>query len=247
MRMHDGLVRARVTAGGKNHPVTGGMIETAENLRREPAIGRDEQDRLALESHRRAVSAQSRACSLRRSFPSRYEAAGARRSSSSMSTRARTSLSRNWRRSKPSGTRTRKPPSPPATPAVSPPPRHFVWSHREAAERQGLTLLVRLTSWSLAGVQPKVIGIGPVPSTAGALEVGRLKLAEIDVIELNEAFAVQALAVMLEWKFGDRDLERTDVHGSGLSMGNPVGATGARMLGTMALGSLIDSMAVSVL
>ena len=164
-----------------------------------------------------------------------------------MSTRARTSLSRNWRRSKPSGTRTRKPPSPPATPAVSPPPRHFVWSHREAAERQGLTLLVRLTSWSLAGVQPKVIGIGPVPSTAGALEVGRLKLAEIDVIELNEAFAVQALAVMLEWKFGDRDLERTDVHGSGLSMGNPVGATGARMLGTMALGSLIDSMAVSVL
>ena len=61
-----------------------------------------------------------------------------------------------------------------------------------------------------------------------------LKLAEIDVIELNEAFAVQALAVMREWKFGDRDLERTDVHGSGLSMGNPVGATGARMLGTMA-------------
>ena len=118
-----------------------------------------------------------------------------------MSTGARTSLSRNWRRSNPSsGTRTRK-----ATVTAGNASGQneaaalCVVSSREAAERQGLTPLVRLTSWSLAGVQPKVMGIGPVPSTAGALELAGLKLAEIDVIELNEAFAVQALAVMREW------------------------------------------------
>src|SRR6185436_18853737 len=61
-----------------------------------------------------------------------------------------------------------------------------------------------------------------------------LKLSDIDLIELNEAFAAQALAVMREWKFGPADLERTNVHGSGISLGHPVGATGTRMLATLA-------------
>jgi acetyl-CoA C-acetyltransferase len=55
----------------------------------------------------------------------------------------------------------------------------------------------------------------------------------MDLIELNEAFAAQALAVMREWRFGEKDLERTNVHGSGISLGHPVGATGARMLATL--------------
>jgi acetyl-CoA C-acetyltransferase len=61
-----------------------------------------------------------------------------------------------------------------------------------------------------------------------------LQLSDIDLIELNEAFAAQALAVMREWGFGAGDLERTNVHGSGISLGHPVGATGGRMLATLA-------------
>ena len=105
---------------------------------------------------------------------------------------------------------------------------------REAAEQHGLTPMVRLVSWAVAGVPPRTMGIGPVPATARALEQAGLTLADIDVIELNEAFAAQALAVMREWKFTEADHERTNIHGSGISLGHPVGATGTRMVGTLA-------------
>jgi acetyl-CoA C-acetyltransferase len=104
----------------------------------------------------------------------------------------------------------------------------------EKAAALGLTPLVRLVSWGVAGVPPNVMGIGPVPATAVALGKAGLTLADIDVIELNEAFAAQALAVMREWDFTDTDRERTNVHGSGISLGHPVGATGGRMLATLA-------------
>lgn len=78
------------------------------------------------------------------------------------------------------------------------------------------------------------MGIGPVPATEVALNKAGLQLSDIDLIELNEAFAAQALACMREWNFADGDLERTNVHGSGISLGHPVGATGGRMLATLA-------------
>ena len=74
--------------------------------------------------------------------------------------------------------------------------------------------------------------LGKYKITKGCIYVK--KLDDIDIIELNEAFAAQALAVMREWKFTDADHERTNVHGSGISLGHPVGATGGRMLGTLA-------------
>jgi acetyl-CoA C-acetyltransferase len=76
------------------------------------------------------------------------------------------------------------------------------------------------------------MGIGPVPSTALALERAGLELDEMDLIELNEAFAAQVLAVLREWELGD-GLERVNVNGSGISLGHPVGATGARILTTL--------------
>jgi acetyl-CoA C-acetyltransferase len=104
----------------------------------------------------------------------------------------------------------------------------------EKADELGLTPLVRLVSWGSAGVAPNIMGIGPVPATEVALAKAGLQLSDIDVIELNEAFAAQALAVMREWKFGVADRDRTNVQGSGISLGHPVGATGGRMLATLA-------------
>ena len=94
--------------------------------------------------------------------------------------------------------------------------------------------LVRIVSWGLAGVAPKIMGIGPVPATEKALAKAGITLADVDVIELNEAFAAQALACTREWKFTESDFERTNIHGSGISLGHPVGATGGRMLATLA-------------
>jgi acetyl-CoA C-acetyltransferase len=104
----------------------------------------------------------------------------------------------------------------------------------EKAADLGLRPLVRLVSWGLAGVEPKIMGIGPVPATAVALAKAGLVLSDIDVIELNEAFAAQALAVMREWNFTGADRDRTNIHGSGISLGHPVGATGGRMLAGLA-------------
>ena len=106
-------------------------------------------------------------------------------------------------------------------------------THPANAERLGLRPLARLVSWAVAGVPPRTMGIGPVPATARALERAGLKLGDLDLIEVNEAFAAQVLACTREWGFGEADWERTNVHGSGISLGHPVGATGGRILATM--------------
>jgi acetyl-CoA C-acetyltransferase len=77
------------------------------------------------------------------------------------------------------------------------------------------------------------MGIGPVPATAKALDRAGLKLSDMDLIELNEAFAAQVLACTKEWGLGDDDWDRFNVHGSGISLGHPVGATGGRILATL--------------
>jgi acetyl-CoA C-acetyltransferase len=77
------------------------------------------------------------------------------------------------------------------------------------------------------------MGIGPVPAVAKALDGAGLKLADIDLIELNEAFAAQVLACTREWNFTSGDFGRLNVNGSGISLGHPVGATGARILATL--------------
>ncbi|MEA2224884.1 MAG: acetyl-CoA C-acetyltransferase, partial [Solirubrobacteraceae bacterium] len=105
-------------------------------------------------------------------------------------------------------------------------------THREKAAELGLAPLARLVSWAVAGVAPETMGIGPIPATARALERAGLTLAQMDLIELNEAFAAQALAVLSEWDLPD-GLQRVNVHGSGISLGHPVGATGARILATL--------------
>jgi acetyl-CoA C-acetyltransferase len=102
----------------------------------------------------------------------------------------------------------------------------------ERAEELGLKPLARLVSWAVAGVPPRTMGIGPVPAVAKALARANLSLDDLQLIELNEAFAAQVLAVLREWDLSD-GLERVNVNGSGISLGHPVGATGARILATL--------------
>jgi acetyl-CoA C-acetyltransferase len=104
---------------------------------------------------------------------------------------------------------------------------------REKAEALGLRPLARIVSWAAVGVEPERMGFGPVPSTKRALERAGLALKDIDLIELNEAFAAQVLACTTAWALGRADFERLNVNGSGISLGHPVGATGVRILATL--------------
>jgi acetyl-CoA C-acetyltransferase len=91
------------------------------------------------------------------------------------------------------------------------------------AARRGLKPMGRLVAYAHAGVDPKYMGIGPVPAVRKVLERANLTIKDMDVIELNEAFAAQALAVMRDL---DLPLDRTNPNGSGISLGHPIGATG---------------------
>ena len=234
--VHDGLTRGRATAGGKNYPVPGGMIETAENLRREYGIPREEQDRLALQSHQRAAAAIDSGVWAEEIVPVTIKTRKGTETVTAdehirrdASLEALAKLRPIMGKTDPEATVTAGNASGQNDAAAL-----CVVTTAAKAASLGLTPYVKLVSWGHGGVEPKIMGIGPVPATARALSRAGLELKDIDVIELNEAFAAQALAVMREWKFTDADHERTNVHGSGISLGHPVGATGCRMLGTLA-------------
>ncbi|PJK20754.1 acetyl-CoA C-acetyltransferase [Mycolicibacterium goodii] len=236
VQIHDGLARGRTTAGGKFHPVPGGMLETAENLRREYNIGRTEQDELAVRSHQRAVAAQADGVLAEEIIPVTVRTRkGEETISVDEHPRADTTIEALAKlkpillKQDPEATVTAGNSSGQNDAASM----CIVTTPGKAADL-GLRPLVRLVSWGSAGVAPNIMGIGPVPATEVALAKARLTLADIDLIELNEAFAAQALAVMREWTFGEADHERTNVRGSGISLGHPVGATGGRMLATLA-------------
>jgi acetyl-CoA C-acetyltransferase len=236
VRVHDGLARGRSTAGGRHYPVPGGMLETAENLRRQYSISRQEQDELAVASHQRAVAAQKDGILAEEIIPVTVRS---RRSEELIDTdehpRADTTVESLSKlkpvllEHDPDATVTAGNASGQNDAASM-----CLVTTPEKAGELGLTPLVRLVSWGVAAVPPNVMGIGPVPATEVALAKAGLQLSDIDLIELNEAFAAQALAVMREWHFGVDDRERTNVHGSGISLGHPVGATGGRMLATLA-------------
>ncbi|MEY4710828.1 MAG: hypothetical protein RIS88_278, partial [Pseudomonadota bacterium] len=99
-----------------------------------------------------------------------------------------------------------------------------VMASGEAVRAHGLKPLARLVAYAHAGVDPRIMGIGPVPATRQALARAGLKVQDLDVIESNEAFAAQACAVMQQL---DLDPARVNPNGSGISLGHPVGATGA--------------------
>jgi len=233
--LHDSLARGRVTAGGRLHPVPGGMLETAENLRRQYGIARSEQDELSVRSHHRAVAAQRSGAFAEEIVPVEVRTRKGtvliesdEHPRPDTSIEALSALAAVLGKSDPEATVTAGNSSGQNDGAAL-----CVVTHPGNAERLGLRPLARLVSWAVAGVPPRTMGIGPVPATAKALERAGLKLSDIDLIELNEAFAAQVLACTREWSFGEADWERTNVNGSGISLGHPVGATGCRILTTL--------------
>ena len=98
---------------------------------------------------------------------------------------------------------------------------------KEKAEELGLTPMCTIKSYASAGVDPKIMGVGPIPASTKALEKAGLKMEDIDLVEANEAFASQSLAVRKELGL---DPEKTNVNGGAIALGHPIGASGARIL-----------------
>ena len=98
------------------------------------------------------------------------------------------------------------------------------------AEKRGITPLARIVSWAQAGVDPSIMGTGPIPASRAALEKAGWGIDDLDLVEANEAFAAQACAVNKELGW---DTERVNVNGGAIALGHPIGASGARVLTTL--------------
>jgi acetyl-CoA C-acetyltransferase len=233
----DRLDRARETAGGAAYQIAGGMIETAENLRRLYDISREEQDGLAVRSHHRAVAAHERGHFADELVTVTVPGTRGRPDTvvdrdehprGDASVEALGALRPIRAKQDPESTVTAGNASGQNDGAAM-----CIVTSRAEADRRNLKALLALRSWAVTGCQPATMGIGPVGATRAALERAGLTLADIDLIELNEAFAVQVLAVLAEWKVDPLD-ERLNPNGSGVALGHPIGATGARILATAA-------------
>jgi acetyl-CoA C-acetyltransferase len=235
LRLHDRLARGRVTAGGKDHPVEGGMIETAENLRAQFGIPREEQDELAFRSHQRAVAAQEAGRFDDELVPVTVRG---RRGDTVVDRdehpRADTTVEKLASlRAVRSGLDADATVTAGNASGQNDGAAICIVTTPERADELGLQPMARLVSWALSGVEPHRMGIGPVPATEVALARAGLSLGDLDLIELNEAFAAQVLAVTRSWGLGEADHDRLNVNGSGISLGHPVGATGTRILATL--------------
>lgn len=231
----DRIARGRITSGGRHHPVLGGMLETAENLRREYKVTREAQDELALRSQMNAAAAQREG-----RFADEIVSVSVKGRKGAVNVnvdehpRAETTiemlaglsavrLKQDAESTVTAGNASGQNDGAAACIVTTP----------EKAAALGLRPLARLVNWAVAGVEPERMGIGPVPATELVLRRAGLTLKDLDLFELNEAFAAQVLACTYGLNFEKGDYERLNVNGSGISLGHPVGATGVRILATM--------------
>jgi acetyl-CoA C-acetyltransferase len=229
--LHDRLTRARATVQPEERfGVISGMIETAENLAEEYGLSREAADSYALESHQRAIAATDSGrfaeeivpieVAQRKADPIQFQVDEGPRADTTLEKLAR------LRPMMADGTVTAGNASSQNDAAAM----CLVVAEDKLAEL-GLEPMAFLEGWAVAGVHPATMGIGPVPAVAKLLGRLDMTLDQIDLIEVNEAFAVQVLAVMKAW--GLDDTERLNVNGSGISLGHPIAATGTRILTTL--------------
>ncbi len=202
------------------------MGDTAENVAKRWGISRRTQEEFAVRSHALAAKAQAEGRLAKEIVPivngnAKVAQDGCIRSDTSLETLAGLKLAFNAEGSVTAGT------SSPLTDGAS---AVLVCSERYADEK-GLTKLARIRSVAVAGCAPEIMGIGPVAATRKALARAGLEIGDVDVIELNEAFAAQALACMQDL---DINIDRVNLDGGAIALGHPLGATGARITGKAA-------------
>jgi acetyl-CoA acyltransferase len=199
---------------------------TAENLAKKYNIDRKAQEQMAVESHAKALAAQ-KAGKLKDEIVAivdgnnRVELDGCIRPDTTAEGLAGLNPAFDEKGTVTAGT------SSPLTDGAS---ATLVCSE-DFAKAHGLKVLARIKSVAVAGCAPEMMGIGPVPATKKALERAGLKLGDIDIIELNEAFGAQALACVAEAKY---DMKKVNLDGGAIALGHPMGATGARITGKAA-------------
>jgi acetyl-CoA acyltransferase len=209
------------------------MPETAENVAADFHVGREDQDAFALRSQERALRAQANGRLAKEispiSIPRRKAdpiVVDKDEHPRSTSLEALAKLGTPFREG---GTVTAGNASGVNDGAVA-----LLVASGEAVDRYGLTPLAKVVTSHTAGVEPRIMGIGPVPATRGLLERAKLGIGDIDVVELNEAFAAQSLACLRELGLSD-DADHVNPNGGAIALGHPLGASGARLALTAAL------------
>ena len=221
-RMNDGAV-VDAMVGALTDPFDDcHMGVTAENVAARWGVSRADQDALAVESHRRAAAAIANGYFKEQILPVELKT---RRGSTLVDTDEQVRADATQEAMAqlkpvfdPQGTVTAG-----NAAGINDAAAAVVLMERSAAEGRGLRPLARLVAYAFAGVEPRYMGMGPVAAVRSVLDRAGLRVRDLDVIELNEAFAAQALAVMREL---DLPADRTNPHGSGISLGHPIGATG---------------------
>jgi len=201
------------------------MGETAENVAEEYGITRKEQDELALSSHNRALAAIEGGKFAQEILPISVKTRKGENVVSQdegprqVSSDKLTALAPIFREN---GTVTAGNAS-----SLNDGAAALVLMSREEAEKRGLPILAKISHYTVAGVDPKVMGIGPVPAIQKGLASLNWSVQDLDVVEINEAFAAQYLAVEKQLEL---DREKVNVNGSGISLGHPIGCTGSRIV-----------------
>jgi acetyl-CoA acyltransferase len=202
------------------------MGETAENVARRWQITRSEQETFAVESHRRAASAQAAGKLTDEIVPITTKRGSVERDGCVRPDTTAASLAELKPAFSADGSVTAGTSSPLTDGAAA-----VLITSEDYARRKGLDILARIKSAAIAGCDPGVMGIGPVGSSRKALARAGVEVGQLDVIELNEAFASQALACIRELGL---DTKKTNIDGGAIALGHPLGATGARIVGKAA-------------
>jgi acetyl-CoA acyltransferase len=206
------------------------MGETAENVAAKYGISREDQDAFAVESHRKAIAAWEKGHFAAEVVPVTVPGPKGQETvfTRDECPRPDASLDKLAKlkpvfRANGSVTAGNSSPLNDGAAAV------FV-TDRAAAEKAGLRPLARIVSWGVAGVEPGLMGIGPIPAVRIALDRAGLRIADVDVVELNEAFAAQSLACIRELGL---DPAKVNVNGGAIALGHPIGSSGARVTATL--------------
>jgi len=210
----------------------------AENHAREYAISREEQDRFALRSHQRAVAAIDSGRFAEEIAPLAFEVADSGANGRPVPRKVTFARDEGPRRDTSEVALAKLRPAFHATGTVtagnssqtSDGAAAVIVTSAEAARDRGLDPLARLVSYATAGVEPERFGVGPVPAVRKALKRAGLTLDQIDLVELNEAFAAQVLACLRDLPI---DPERLNVNGGAIALGHPLGCTGAKLTTTL--------------